>query len=765
MSDNVFLGGNAAILQSIIDGTPYDAPIQSPIEELLIELKEVIEAGGGGGGGTSNYNLLTNKPSINGETLQGNLSGDALKVLTISTTMPEAVAALEGAQRLYVGATDVSFTKGLIYECQEVTPSTSPKTYTWVAISTAPIVIDSALSTTSRNPVQNKVVTDAISKRLIVSATLPAATSALEGETRLYIGTTTADYTKGLIYECQEVTPSTSPATYHWVAISAVSIEIDAALSTTSENPVQNKVVTAALNGKLTISDTMPAAVAALETEKRLYVGETTVSYIKGIIYECQEVTPSTTPKTYEWVAISTLPIEIDSVLSTTSENPVQNKIITAALNGKLEITKNMPEPSEDVAGKQMLYVGLTNSFWTKGCIYECQEELVSTDPETYSYEWVVINVNDITVDNALSSSSRNPVQNKVIWQYIYQQLYTTIANVQNNAKGAMELYSKNLNNIITSGFYNAMQCTNAPFDYMTLIVCGYYLDGYCLQIAMDVTTGAVRYRAEINEVWSAWDDLTQVDGVTITKDATTKQLSAAVATALAVGVMKPDGESTAVDANGNLSVINRVAVKDTMPTAAEELEGDVVIYVGPDTLTLTNGVIYECQEVTPATDPATYEWVAISKAVVDLSKYETSITVDDLDEWEAMTAAEKAFYKIVHTRDNAGVVDSFSYIDDVSALSVTGTGTATATFAGLVGAKEVIISGTYGIYADIKFEHISRAQQDFTFYYNSGGNFSDTYDKAGIITVNSTTGAVSLKVTNSASNAYAVSIESIAYR
>ena len=41
---------NEAILQATIDGTPYTAPPQSRIEALLIQLKEVIEAGGGGGG-------------------------------------------------------------------------------------------------------------------------------------------------------------------------------------------------------------------------------------------------------------------------------------------------------------------------------------------------------------------------------------------------------------------------------------------------------------------------------------------------------------------------------------------------------------------------------------------------------------------------------------------------------------------------------------------------------------------------------------------
>lgn len=39
---------NESILQSIIDGTQYTDPPQSRIEDLLLQVKEVIEEGGGG---------------------------------------------------------------------------------------------------------------------------------------------------------------------------------------------------------------------------------------------------------------------------------------------------------------------------------------------------------------------------------------------------------------------------------------------------------------------------------------------------------------------------------------------------------------------------------------------------------------------------------------------------------------------------------------------------------------------------------------------
>lgn len=62
------------ILQSKIDGTTYNKPPLSRVEELLIEL----DTGGGGGGGTNDYNQLINKPLINGHELVGDLTAEDL---------------------------------------------------------------------------------------------------------------------------------------------------------------------------------------------------------------------------------------------------------------------------------------------------------------------------------------------------------------------------------------------------------------------------------------------------------------------------------------------------------------------------------------------------------------------------------------------------------------------------------------------------------------------------------------------------------------
>ena len=102
---------------------------------------------------------------------------------------------------------------------------------------------------------------------------------------------------------------------------------------------------------------------------------------------------------------------------------------------------------------------------------------------------------------------------------YFYQKLKTkfalrsqslpVIADIaRNETTGAMELWSKNLNNIVTTGMYNAITCTNAKFQYSTLSVIGYYLSGYCTQIQQDVTTGRLATRSQINGSWSNWVEI-----------------------------------------------------------------------------------------------------------------------------------------------------------------------------------------------------------------------------------------------------------------
>ena len=550
MSD-VYQGQNAEILRATIDGTPYTEQPESYIAQLLIELKEAIEAGGGGGGGTTNYNGLSNKPQINNVTLQGNKS-----------------------------LADLGF----------ILP-----------------VIDAALSGTSENAVQNKVVKTALDAK---QAKLTFDNAPTQNSNN----------------------PVKSGGVFTALAGKQDTLTFDNTPTTGSNNPVKSSGIKAALNLKV---DTTALANYYNKTEVEELIGA-----IEGLQYEIVETLPTTDIDTH------TLYLVPDAQ----AQNVYDEYLYINNAWANLGSTE----------------VDLSN-YYTKtqadALLNEKQDELTfdsaptdsSTNPVTSGGIYTALQgkQDTLTIDSALSDTSENPVQNKAIYSQIYAQLYSTIAGMQNNAKGSMELYSKDLNTITTSGFYNAMTCTNAPYDYMTLIVTGYYLSGYCTQIACDVTTGNYKFRTQTGGVWGQWTD--NVFGTFSDKQDKT------LATPIVVeGVSKTTVEAALGGINE--ATEKKLAVVDTMPVASFDLLDKQRLYVGTTTATYTKGTIYECQLV-PESDPAEYAWVAISTADVDLSNYQTSSTGTKA-EWDALTSAQKALYNIVYiTDDNSGITLNSNYI------------------------------------------------------------------------------------------------------
>lgn len=145
--------------------------------------------------------------------------------------------------------------------------------------------------------------------------------------------------------------------------------------------------------------------------------------------------------------------ITVDSALSTTSENPVQNKVITNAINGKQDagdyaLKSEIPDTSE-LATKEELAAKLDTatynsekaSFETKenaAATYQVKGDYATTAQLNSKQDTLVsgtniktINGNSLlgegditiqaggTVDTAMSDTSENAVQNKVIKKYI----------------------------------------------------------------------------------------------------------------------------------------------------------------------------------------------------------------------------------------------------------------------------------------------------------------------------------------------------------
>lgn len=106
-------------------------------------------------------------------------------------------------------------------------------------------VVDSSLSSSSTNPVQNKVVKGALDGKANVQhnhtfATIVNLQSTLDSKAGTSIATTSAN---GLM-------SSSDKTKLDGIATGATKVTVDSSLSSSSTNPVQNKVVNSALNGK-----------------------------------------------------------------------------------------------------------------------------------------------------------------------------------------------------------------------------------------------------------------------------------------------------------------------------------------------------------------------------------------------------------------------------------------------------------------------------------------------------------------------------------
>lgn len=138
------------ILASIIDGTSYTEEAQSRIEYLLLELKAVIAGGG-------DYEDLSNKPKINNVELNGNKSWADLGLSNpmhiagrVDTYQDLPATANEGDVYL-VGLVAATEKEEYVYVSGG-----------WEYLGSNTIEVDNAMSTTSENPVQNKVITAAV---------------------------------------------------------------------------------------------------------------------------------------------------------------------------------------------------------------------------------------------------------------------------------------------------------------------------------------------------------------------------------------------------------------------------------------------------------------------------------------------------------------------------------------------------------------------------------------------------------------------------
>lgn len=115
--------------------------------------------------------------------------------------------------------------------------------------------------------------------------------------------------------------------------------------------------------------------------------------------------------------------VTVDTTLSSTSTNPVQNKAIYTALNNKLDKTGTALYASRDASGNV-----ITTTYAKKSDISGMVKSVNNIKPDSNGNVAITVSGGgtNVTVDTALSETSTNPVQNRVIKEALDGKLSKT---------------------------------------------------------------------------------------------------------------------------------------------------------------------------------------------------------------------------------------------------------------------------------------------------------------------------------------------------
>lgn len=216
------------------------------------------------------------------------------------------------------------------------------------------ITVDSTLSSTSTNPVQNKVLYAALNNKLDKNGTAMYAARDSSGN---IISSTYAKKTdlNSYVKSINNVKPDSAGNVNISSSGGGSNITVDSTLSGTSSNAIANKAVYAALENKLDKTGTAAAATKATQDSYgniivTTYARKSDLSgYVKTINNQEPDVNGN--------INISTggggtgTNITVDSTLSSTSNNPIANKAVYAAVNNKLDKNGTAMYASRDSSG------------------------------------------------------------------------------------------------------------------------------------------------------------------------------------------------------------------------------------------------------------------------------------------------------------------------------------------------------------------------------------------------------------------------------
>ena len=224
------------------------------------------------------------------------------------------------------------------------------------------VTIDTELSSTSKNPVQNKVIHNALLNKAgtdIFSGfdfLSPSASIRWRSGSQVYGMLSSSNYSGTALRATQDADGNIITETYAKKTDitgggGGSSVTVDTELSSTSTNPVQNKVIYEALDTKLGKNS---VAYGALRDAEGNFITSTYVKSVNGVK---PDIGGNVTLNVSGGGGGSS--VTVDTELSSTSTNPIANKAVYTALQDKISM--------EDIEDGFTLISGTSSIVWNNG--------------------------------------------------------------------------------------------------------------------------------------------------------------------------------------------------------------------------------------------------------------------------------------------------------------------------------------------------------------------------------------------------------------
>lgn len=230
-------------------------------------------------------------------------------------------------------------------------------------------------------------------------------------------------------------------------------VDVDNALSATSTNPVQNKVVTAALTGKASTTVASASANGLMSKEDKdkldhIAYGATQVTIDSAMSGSSNNPVANHVVKQYidDKVAAAGGNITVDTALSDTSVNPVQNKAILSALNKKAaasDLALKADKANPNFTGSIRLQEESGEDFHVTAAVRPFDDKNISLnfEPESpnSSYAGVVIDCL-ATVEADINGWPQVAVNQEMMEKYVGKKVsgLQTASQVQDAIKSAV---------------------------------------------------------------------------------------------------------------------------------------------------------------------------------------------------------------------------------------------------------------------------------------------------------------------------------------